>query len=102
MNTIRLLGYSIRVSNDINVPQPESSCYIDPGNVTLPTIVEEDCEGTARYVWIYQSKKSGQSFEVPMLEICEVQVFGTYYVVLIQKGIVQHSYLSIKRLKEKE
>ena len=73
-STIRLRGYSIRVSNDTALP--ESSCYTDPGNVTLPTIIEKDCERTARYVWIYQNtRKSG---ETPMLEICEVQVFGMY------------------------
>nr|XP_022311328.1 protein draper-like isoform X2 [Crassostrea virginica] len=73
-NTIRLRGYSIRVSNDTALPPPESSCYSDPGNVTLPTIIEKDCERTASYVWFYQDKGNGH--EVPMLEICEVQVVG--------------------------
>ena len=73
-STIRLRGYSIRVSNDTALP--ESSCYTDPGNVTLPTIIEKDCERTARYVWIYQN--TSKSGETPMLEICEVQVFGMY------------------------
>nr|XP_022311497.1 uncharacterized protein LOC111116787 isoform X2 [Crassostrea virginica] len=74
VSTIRLREYSIRVSNDTTLPLPESSCYTDPGNVTLPTIIEKDCERTARYVWFYQDKGNGD--EVPMLEICEVQVFG--------------------------
>ncbi|XP_078327529.1 uncharacterized protein LOC111116790 [Crassostrea virginica] len=73
-NTIRLRGYSIRVSNDTDTIPPESSCYTDPGNVILPTIIEKDCEKTARYVWIYQDERNRN--EVPMLEICEVQVFG--------------------------
>lgn len=76
MNTIRLRGYSIRVSNDTTVPPIESSCYIDPGNVTLPTIIEEDCERTARYIWIYQSNISYYGDFCPILAICEVQVFG--------------------------
>ncbi|XP_078330778.1 receptor-type tyrosine-protein phosphatase epsilon-like [Crassostrea virginica] len=76
LNTIRLRGYSIRVSNDTTLPPPESSCYTDPGNVSLPTIIEKDCERTARYVWIYQDKGNGH--EVPMLEICEVQVSGCH------------------------
>ncbi|XP_065938709.1 receptor-type tyrosine-protein phosphatase alpha isoform X2 [Magallana gigas] len=72
----RLRGHSLRVSNDTNVP-PESSCYTDPGNVTLPTIIEEDCKRTTRYVWIYQTNKSGDEGDVcPILEICEVQVLG--------------------------
>ncbi|XP_052695519.1 uncharacterized protein LOC128173882 [Crassostrea angulata] len=75
-NTIRLRGYSLRVSNDTNVPPPESSCYTDPGIVTLPTIIEEDCETTARYIWIYQNKISYYIDTCPILAICEVQVFG--------------------------
>nr|XP_022306194.1 neurogenic locus notch homolog protein 1-like isoform X2 [Crassostrea virginica] len=71
-NTKRLRGYSIRVSNDTVLP--ESSCYTDPGNVTLPTIIEKDCVRTTRYVWIYQNNTLDG--DCPMLEICEVQVFG--------------------------
>lgn len=78
MNTVRLRGYSLRVSNDTTVPPPESLCYNDPGNVTLPTIIEEDCERTARYIWIYQSDKPNNE-KCPMLEICEVKVFGRFY-----------------------
>nr|XP_022312499.1 multiple epidermal growth factor-like domains protein 10 isoform X2 [Crassostrea virginica] len=81
--TKRLSGYSIRVSNDTSLPPPGSSCYTDPGNVTLPTIIKKDCERTARYVWFYQDKGNvwiyqdkGHKKEVPMLEICEIQVFG--------------------------
>ena len=73
-NTRRLHGYSIRVSNGTALPPPESSCYTDPGNVTLPTIIEKDCERTARYVWIYQDNTLDGI--CPILEICEVQVFG--------------------------
>uniref|UniRef100_A0A8W8NUH6 protein-tyrosine-phosphatase n=2 Tax=Magallana gigas TaxID=29159 RepID=A0A8W8NUH6_MAGGI len=75
LNTARLRSYSLRVSNDTSVPPPESSCYNDPGNVPLPIIVEEDCERTARYIWIFQSNKPHVE-PCPMLEICEVQVFG--------------------------
>nr|XP_022312542.1 protein draper-like isoform X1 [Crassostrea virginica] len=73
-STIRLRGYSIRVSNDTTLPPPESSCYTDPGNVTLPTIIEKNCERTVRYVWIYQG--NALEGDCPILEICEVQVFG--------------------------
>nr|XP_022311506.1 multiple epidermal growth factor-like domains protein 10 isoform X2 [Crassostrea virginica] len=73
-NTKRLRGYSIRSSNDTALPLSGSSCYTDPGNVTLPTIIEKDCERTARYVWIYQNNTLDGA--CPMLEICEVQVFG--------------------------
>ena len=74
INSRRLRGYSIRVSSDTALPPPESSCYTDPGIVTLSTIIEKDCERTARYVWLYQDNGDGR--EVPMLAICEVQVFG--------------------------
>lgn len=43
MNTMRLRGYSILVSNETVLPLPESSCYTDPGNVKLPTIIENNC-----------------------------------------------------------
>lgn len=79
MNTVRLRGYSFRVSNDTNVPLPKSSCYTDSGNVTLPTIIEKDCERTAQYIWIYQSNKPG-SDPCPILEICEIKIFGTYFL----------------------
>nr|XP_022311339.1 receptor-type tyrosine-protein phosphatase alpha-like isoform X2 [Crassostrea virginica] len=72
--TKRLPGYSIRVSNDTNVPPPESICYQDPGNTVLDNILQNDCERTAQYVWIYQNNKL--DYPCPMLEICEVQVFG--------------------------
>ena len=72
--TKRLQGYSIRVSNDSNVPPPESICYQDPGNTVLDSILQNDCERTAQYIWIYQNNTFfGQC---PILEICEVQVFG--------------------------
>lgn len=73
---MRLRGYSFRVSNDTTETPPESSCYTDPGNVTLNTTVEQDCEKTIRYIWIYQSKKPYHLDICPILEICEVQVFG--------------------------
>nr|XP_022311487.1 receptor-type tyrosine-protein phosphatase mu-like isoform X2 [Crassostrea virginica] len=72
--TRRLPGYSIRVSNDSNVPPPWSICYQDTGNNFLDSILQNDCERTAQYVWIYQNN----TFigPCPVLEICEVQVFG--------------------------
>ena len=76
MHTVRLRGYSILVSNNTVLPPSESSCYTDPGNVTLPTIIEKDCERTARYVWIYQNSIPQSYDPSPSLEICEVQVFG--------------------------
>uniref|UniRef100_A0A8W8NSI4 protein-tyrosine-phosphatase n=1 Tax=Magallana gigas TaxID=29159 RepID=A0A8W8NSI4_MAGGI len=77
----RLRGHSIRVSNDTNVPPVESSCYTDPENVILPEIVEEDCEKTARYIWIYQNNNPDGD-KSPIVTICEVKIFacneGTY------------------------
>ena len=75
-DTKRLPGYSIRVSNDTNIPITGSICYQDPGNNKLDNILQNDCERTAQYVWIYQNNtKHGPC---PMLEICEVQVFGMF------------------------
>ena len=92
VKTRRLRGYSIRVSNDTALPPPESSCYKDPGNVTLPTIIEKDCERTARYVWIYQNNTV--IGRCPMLEICEVQVFGMIMVINTQEFAIEKKMLS--------
>nr|XP_022311825.1 receptor-type tyrosine-protein phosphatase epsilon-like isoform X1 [Crassostrea virginica] len=76
-NTTRLPGYSIRVSNDPALPSSESDCYKDPKTVKpLPTVIEKDCVRTARFVWIYQNNTPHSGDQCPMLEICEVQVFG--------------------------
>ena len=75
-STIRLRGYSIRVSNDSDVP-PSAICYSDPGNVNLPTVIENECVATAQYVWFYQTTKVYNE-KSPMLEICEVQIFGKH------------------------
>lgn len=71
-NTIRLLGYSIRGSTN-SLLSDTKVCYSDnSGN--LPTVIEAGCKVLARYIWFYQAQS--QSGEVPILEICEVQVFG--------------------------
>ena len=72
--TARLPGYSIRGSNGSTLPPPENTCYQDPGGNTLPTIIQNDCEMTSQYVWIYQNNTLDGP--CPILEICEVQVFG--------------------------
>lgn len=74
MRTVRLRGYSILVSNDTVLPPSESSCYTDPGNVTLPTIIENDCEETARYVWIYKNSMPQSYDPSPSLELCRCLV----------------------------
>ena len=75
-DTKRLPGYSIRVSNDTNIPIIGSICYQDPGNNKLDNILQNDCERTAQYVWIYQNNTI--LGPCPMLEICEVQVLGMF------------------------
>ena len=84
---VQLPGYSIRVSNSSVLPPPENSCFTDTDNVTLPNIIENDCERTARYVWFYRDNDESYSFLTdyfnrpnPIIEICEVQVFGMYIV----------------------
>ena len=78
-NTIRLRGYSIRVSNDSDVPA--RTCYTDPGNVLLPTIIENECVATSQYVWFYQTH-TAPDVNSPILEICEVQIFGKHIALL--------------------
>ena len=75
-NTVRLPGYSIRVSNDSNVPSKELICYQDPGKSDLSNIIQKDCERTAQYVWIYQDNTLNGP--CPMLEICEVEIYGMF------------------------
>uniref|UniRef100_K1PU10 Zinc finger protein 60 n=1 Tax=Magallana gigas TaxID=29159 RepID=K1PU10_MAGGI len=71
----RLPGFSIRVSNDTTVPTSHSSCYTSLPSENMSTVIERDCEKTAKYVWIYQDHISPGDV-CPILEICEVQVFG--------------------------
>ena len=73
--TKRLRGYSIRVSNDSDAPA--ETCYSDPGNVNLPTILVNECVATSQYVWVYQTHTAPGEYS-PILEICEVQIFGKY------------------------
>lgn len=76
-STERLRGYSIRVSNSSNVHLLAGStdlCFTDDMSHTLPTVIQEDCKRTTRYVWFYQP--NNRDSIAPILEICEVQVFG--------------------------
>lgn len=76
-NTIRLRGYSIRISNTSDVPPSSTdACFTDDASHTLPTVIKEDCKRTTRYIWFYQPKVRSRDDKVPILEICEVQVFG--------------------------
>lgn len=78
-NTIRLPGYSILVSNE---SWPNSSCYRDPMSPNLPSINENECLATTQYIWFYQSHNSSED-RVPMLEICEVQVYGNIFLSIV-------------------
>lgn len=73
----RLPGFSIRVSNDTTVPTSLSSCYTSLPSDDIPTVIEKACERTTRYVWIYQNHTAAGDV-CPILEICEVQVFGKF------------------------
>ncbi|XP_061190208.1 multiple epidermal growth factor-like domains protein 6 [Saccostrea echinata] len=75
LNTIRLRGYSIKISNSTNLSHAQT-CYSDPGNQVLPTVLTNDCRGTSRFVWFYTTNVLYSGDTVPMLEICEVQIFG--------------------------
>lgn len=75
-STNRLRGYTIRVSNDSNVP-PSKICYKDPNNATLPNIIENACVAKSQYVWFYQTHTAYGDYS-PMLEICEVKIYGKH------------------------
>ncbi|XP_065939417.1 receptor-type tyrosine-protein phosphatase epsilon isoform X2 [Magallana gigas] len=76
-STIRLRGYSICVSNTTNVSLSSTdACFTDDMSHTLPTVIQEDCKRTTRYIWFYQPKVRSGDDSVPILEICEVQIFG--------------------------
>lgn len=66
------------MSNDSTVSPPSKSiCYQDPGKPIAETVIMNSCQMTGQYVWIYQDNiKSGE--DCPILEICEIQVFGKY------------------------
>nr|XP_034322286.1 uncharacterized protein LOC105328158 isoform X3 [Crassostrea gigas] len=77
LNTIRLRGYSIRVSNTSDVPPGSAdACFTDDMPHTLKTVVQNDCKRTTRYIWFYQPHVTSGNDRVPILEICEVQIFG--------------------------
>nr|XP_034322282.1 uncharacterized protein LOC105327342 isoform X2 [Crassostrea gigas] len=75
-STERLRGYSIRVSNTSHVSPINSTdaCFTDNVSHKIPTIIQNACEKTTRYIWFYQPRK--RDLTVPVLEICEVQIFG--------------------------
>lgn len=76
-STIRLRGYSIRVSNVSNVsPGSTDECFTDDMSHTIPTVVQEECKKATRYIWFYQTHRIDSSS--PILEICEVQIFGKF------------------------
>lgn len=70
-------GYSIRVSNDSTERPPLSICYQDTRETIGESEIENDCKTTGRFVWVYQNNTK-DSEPCPILEICEIQVFGKY------------------------
>ncbi|XP_078330011.1 receptor-type tyrosine-protein phosphatase alpha-like [Crassostrea virginica] len=71
----RLPGYSIRVSNDSTTRPPKFICYQDKRKTISETVITNDCKSTGQFVWVYQNNtKSNET--CPILEICEIQVFG--------------------------
>ena len=76
-NTRRLPGYSIRVSNE-STWTSALICYQDPGNTTLPDIIQKECQMTGQFVWFYQDNKLFGP--CPILEICEVQIVGRFRI----------------------
>lgn len=71
-DTVRLQGYSVRVSNDTSSIPPSNVCFQHDGTSQIPIITTNDCPRIARYVWLYNEGRSPQT----ILEICEVQIDG--------------------------
>lgn len=89
MNTVRLSGYSIRVSNSSNVPPGSTdACFSDDISDTLPTVIQKECKKTTRYVWFYQPHVRDSSVNVPVLEICEVQIFGKFAELVLFLSVI--------------
>nr|XP_034321119.1 receptor-type tyrosine-protein phosphatase epsilon-like isoform X2 [Crassostrea gigas] len=70
-NTVRLQGYSVRVSND-TLSIPPNVCFQHDGTSQIPVVTTNDCPRIARYVWLYNEGRSPET----ILEICEVQIYG--------------------------
>lgn len=89
-NTVRLRGYSIRVSNTSDVsPGLTEACFTDAMSKTLPTVIQEECRKTTKYIWFHQLNVRRGDDKAPILEICEVQVFGKLtYCILVYITIV--------------
>lgn len=77
-NTERLRGYSIRVSNTSDVFPGNSTdvCFTHDSSPMSQTIIQEDCKRTTRYIWFYQPHGRDSRNSAPILEICEVEIFG--------------------------
>ncbi|XP_062568075.1 multiple epidermal growth factor-like domains protein 6 [Saccostrea cucullata] len=70
--TKRLRGFSILVSNNSDF-DVNDTCYQDPGNIHLETVLEVNCSRSAQYVKIYTNKNNDGGV---ILEICEVKIYG--------------------------
>lgn len=76
-STLRLRGYSIRVSNTSDqTPDATDACFIHPSSSISQTIIQKDCKRTTRYIWFYQPHGRDSRNGAPILEICEVEIFG--------------------------
>lgn len=102
-STERLKGYSIRVSNSSDVLAGSTdACFTDDRSSTLPTTIDQVCKVSARYVWFYQTHAYESTNGVPILEICEVQVFGKLTRIIYSKDNIHFYafYISYMLFKE--
>lgn len=70
----RLPGYSILFSNE---SWPNSSCYRNQNSSGIRTVNFKKCRAITQYLWFYQQYKPNNDC-APILEICEVEVFGMF------------------------
>lgn len=52
-------------------------CFTDSRTVYNSTVLLDECKRTTRFIVIYKNHKSKYD-NSPILEICEVQVYGDY------------------------
>ncbi|XP_062618946.1 multiple epidermal growth factor-like domains protein 6 isoform X5 [Saccostrea cucullata] len=71
----RLRGFSILASQNPEFNENDT-CYQDPGHVAPETILEVNCDRTARYIKIYTNRITFSSQYGAVLEICEIRIFG--------------------------
>ncbi|KAK3106627.1 hypothetical protein FSP39_023983 [Pinctada imbricata] len=80
----RFKGYRIEVSDNVNI-NISSACYQDTSQPYPELYQNNTCNSTGRYVRVVQENKSElEALPGPLLELCEVEVYGNFLVFIIK------------------